>query len=186
MVFPQLQYSSILSKVLKVSLVKYNNTHCAVKCSLLSVFVKLSFTMNVIDKKYTHNENTSVAPIFKCRSWVNVLHHIPPLFVIHVSALIKPLSDPSSVSPHHVSPLIYSCFSKLPTLSSPLPPLTSLIVSLHHTPSGPQLKRRWRAVERGVGGWGGGGGGWKAFSSLSTKRKPMNPWTPSPHAISSH
>lgn len=77
----------------------------------------------------------------------------------------------------HASP--HSSESKLPTLNSPLPPLTSLIVSLHHTPSGPQLKRRWRAVERGVGGWGLAGGRRVESIQLSVNQaqahEPLNP-----------
>lgn len=80
----------------------------------------------------------------------------------------------------HASP--HSSESKLPTLNSPLPPLTSLIVSLHHTPSGPQLKRRWRAVERGVGGWGFGGGA--AGGKHSALCQPSaSPWTLEPPAL---
>lgn len=37
---------------------------------------------------------------------------------------------------------------KLPTLNSPLPALTSLIISLHNTPSGPEFKRRCGAAQR--------------------------------------
>ena len=39
---------------------------------------------------------------------------------------------------------------KRPTLNSPLPPLTSLIISLHNTPSGPGLKRTSKEGSGGV------------------------------------